>query len=119
MRKLKAECLNQVSGGGTQVFDDGSTLTTDEDGNVVSCTDINGNPFYAGGMGGMVGPNGSVLVPNGCTITGGSTTITQNPQVTTTTYAGGTSGVTISNAIQQPSTTTAQTINYSCPPNLR
>jgi hypothetical protein len=120
MRTLTDMHSSQVSGGGTQVFDDGSTLTTDDNGNIVSCTDSSGNPYYAGGIGGMMGPGNTVLVPNGCTITGGSTSVTNNPQTTATTYALGiTSGPAVSTVVTSPSTTSTQTINYTCPPNFR
>jgi hypothetical protein len=119
MRQLLGdECLS-VAAAGTQVFDDGSTLTTDDIGNVIYATDTDGNTYFPTG-GQMYTVQDFGIVPYGCTVTGGTTTITQVAQTTTTTYGAATSGLTISTAISTPaSVATGLSINFYCPPNFR
>lgn len=48
MRALALQEYCSISGAGTQVFDDGSTLTTDDAGNVTGFTDTDGSSFSYG-----------------------------------------------------------------------
>lgn len=45
MKMLNLDEIKSVSGGATQVFDDGSSIETDDNGNITGGTDSEGNAF--------------------------------------------------------------------------
>lgn len=117
MRSLLGQEIELVGGAGTQVFDDGSSLTTDDNGNVVEFTDSDGNSTLVINVTTAGSPSSGF---DGCTLVGGSTTVTNIAQVTTTTYSSGTGGPTISNAIATPaSSSVSYTSTYFCPNGVR
>lgn len=70
MRELEFADVQIVSGGGTQTFDDGTTLTTDDNGNVVGFTDTDGNSFSFDSQSGAVTVCGYVGAAIGSTFYG-------------------------------------------------
>jgi hypothetical protein len=65
MRNLLTKEVEIIGGGGKQVFDDGSSITTDANGNITLVIDSDGDPYYGGGYCGVIGDAiGDVLGPS-------------------------------------------------------
>jgi hypothetical protein len=65
MRNLMAKDVEFVSGGDKQVFDDGSSITTDANGNITLVIDSDGDPYYGSNYCGVIGDTiGDTLGPS-------------------------------------------------------